>query len=191
MYFTIVKRTFFMGALHDYSFLTCKSDMVVCQELQPGPFLLGSFHAAVFPLAVVFGFAATVQVSSFSTGLATTHQPLMCPRWRAMFISSRFTRVCHCKGGFGDFVPQIFTYRLFVQDQNIFFKRVSEGQICDTAAWILHCYGFGIVASPYCSSVTSVRLFRDRMVLAGSSFHPGGLDDWVRCQGAVPDFGAR
>jgi hypothetical protein len=77
------------------------------------------------------------------------------------------------------------------QDLNIFFKRVSEGQICDTAAWILHCYGFGIVASPYCSSVTSVRLFRDRMVLAGSSFHPGGLDDWVRCQGAVPDFGAR
>ena len=148
-------------------------------------------HAAVFPLAVVFSFAATVQVSSFSTGLATTHQPLMCHRWRAMFISSRFTRVCHCNGGFGDFVPQIFTYRLFVQDLNIFFKRVSEGQICDTAAWILHCYGFGIVASPYCSSVTSVRLFRDRMVLAGSSFHPGGLDDWVRCQGAVPDFGAR
>ena len=36
-------------------------------------------HAAVFPLAVVFGFAATVQVSSF------------CHRWRAMSISSRFT----------------------------------------------------------------------------------------------------
>ena len=121
-----------MGALHDYSFLTCKSDMVVCQELlQPGPFLLGSFHAAVFPLAVVFGSAATVQVSSFSTGLATTHQPLMCPRWRAMFISSRFTRVCHCNGGFGDFVPQIFTTRLFVQD----LKQILQTGVQGSNLW--------------------------------------------------------
>ena len=48
-------------------------------------------HAAVFPLAVVLGSVATVQVSSSSIGFATTHQPLMCHRWRAMSISSRFT----------------------------------------------------------------------------------------------------